>query len=161
MKGLRIVAFGVSVAWFGITPLNAQSTARLASRGGTVEVLRNTQWLQLMPGEAVNSGEKVRTGNDSSASIALGSGQVITLSAHAEIQLTDTNRRIYVANGQNLLAVASVICPNFYFSPYVMYGNTGVQMQPFTGYVPGQVIPPMTDPLRPPVQYPVNPFPVR
>ena len=130
MKGFRTVAFGVCIAWFGITALNAQSTARLASRSGTVEVLRNTQWLQLMPGESVNSGEKLRTGNDSSAAIALGSGQLITLSSNSEIQLMDTNKRTYVADGQNLLPAAAGVCPNFYFSPYVTYGNTGVQMEP-------------------------------
>ena len=127
MKTFRLFSTLVLVAWVGTLLLNAQSTARLAARSGTVEVLRNNQWVQLMPGEAVNSGEKLRTGSDSSAAIALGSGQLITLSSNSEIQLTDTNKRTYVADGQRLLAAAPVVCPNFYFSPYVVYGSTGEQ----------------------------------
>ena len=161
MKDLRQFVALILIALFGTTALHAQSTGRLAARTGVVEVFRNNQWVQLMPGEAVNSGEKIRTGSDSSASIELGSGQVITLSSSSEIQLTDTNRRIYVADGQRLLPQGYAVCPSNYFYPYVIYGNTGVQAQPFTGYTPGQVVPPMTDPLRPPVHYPVNPFPVR
>lgn len=161
MTDPKILYFSLLIALWGSPALYAQSGPRLAVRNGAVEVLRNNQWVPLMPGEAVNSGEKIRTGSDSSASIELDSGQVITLSSNSEVQLADTNKHTYVAGGGRLLPPVSAICPNNYFYPYVIYGNLGVQAQPFAGYAPSQVIPPMTDPLRPPVHYPVNPFPVR
>jgi hypothetical protein len=49
---------------------------------------------------------------------------------------------------------------NIYFYPYLIFGGN-IQNPPNPGYSPSQIIPPMTDPLRPPVHYPVNPFPNR
>ena len=138
MKGLRSILSSVLIAFLGATALHAQ-TPRLAARSGVVEVSRNNQWVQLMPGETVNSGEKVRTGGDSSATIELGTGQDVTLSSNSELQLTDTNKRTYVADGHWLLPQGSAVCPSNYFYPYVIYGNTGVQTQPFTGYTPNPV----------------------
>jgi hypothetical protein len=56
--------------------------------------------------------------------------------------------------------------PNsFYIYPYFIYGTPGAAppnvQSPYMGIQPGQIVPPMTDPLRPPVHFPANPFPVR
>jgi hypothetical protein len=105
----------------------AAMTGRVIGRSGTVEVFRNNSWMPLIANDEVNSGEKVRTGGDSSATLQLGSGQLLTLGANSELQITDTNSRIYVANGQRLLSEAQAACPNYYVSPYVVYGNNTPQ----------------------------------
>ena len=76
----------------------------------------------------------------------------------------DATKRTYASGGRRTRSENTVVYPTFYFYPYVVYGNQGVvpntsQNPPYPGYSPSQIIPPMTNPLRPPVQYPVNPFP--
>jgi hypothetical protein len=105
----------------------AAMTGRVIGGRGTVEVFRNNSWMPLIANDEINSGEKVRTGGDSSATLQLGSGQLLTLGANSELQITDTNSRIYVANGQRLLSEAPTACPNYYVSPYVVYGNNMLQ----------------------------------
>jgi hypothetical protein len=105
----------------------AAMTGRVISWSGTLEVFRNNSWIPLVADDQINSGEKVRTGGDSSATLQLGSGQLLTLGANSELQITDTNSRIYVANGQRLLSEAQAACPNYYVSPYVVYGNNTPQ----------------------------------
>ena len=85
--------------------------------------------MPLIPGDAINSGEKVRTGSDSSATFTTSSGQIITLSSNSEIQLTETSKRVYVAGGRQVLPVAPQACANFNISPYVFPGSPGVQDQ--------------------------------
>jgi hypothetical protein len=101
----------------------AAMTARVVVGTGTVEVFRDNSWRPLTTNDAVNSGEKVRTGGDSSATLQLGSGQILTLGANSELQITDTNSRVYVAGGRKTLPEAQTVCPTTYVSPYVVYGN--------------------------------------
>ena len=105
----------------------ASMTGRVIGRAGTVEVFRNNSWMPLIANDLINSGEKVRTGSDSAATWQLGSGQLLTLGANSELQVTDTNSRIYIAGGQKLLSEAQTACPNYYVSPYVVYGNNTPQ----------------------------------
>jgi hypothetical protein len=55
--------------------------------------------------------------------------------------------------------------PNFYSYPYATFANPGfVQpnvQNPYSGIMPGQIIAPMSDPLRPPVHFPIDTFPNR
>ena len=57
MKVLGIIGFVILFA----AAASAQSNARLTAGIGTIEVQRGGVWLQLGPGEAINSGERVRT----------------------------------------------------------------------------------------------------
>ena len=56
MKVLGIIGFVILFA----AAASAQSNARLTAGIGTVEVQRGGVWLQLGPGEAINSGESLR-----------------------------------------------------------------------------------------------------
>src|SRR5687767_8785907 len=98
MRHLTNCILLLTVVFYSTVHLNAQSAARLTGRSGMVEVLRNNQWIQITAGDLINSGEKVRTGVDSTATVEFGSGQVVTLNANSEIQITDLNKRVYVAN---------------------------------------------------------------
>jgi hypothetical protein len=116
---MRKTAFWILITCCSTVATYAQ-TARVSSQTGTAEVMRNNQWMPLVPGDSINSGEKVRTGSDSTAAIMMSSGQVLTLSSNSEIQLVDTNRRTYTAGGRALMPVAPSACQNFYISPYVV-----------------------------------------
>jgi hypothetical protein len=79
----------------------------------------------------------------------------------------DAASRTYTAGGAGPRLQDGLTYPTtYYVYPYVNYGlpgtvpNAGVNPQ-YPGYMPGQIIPPMTDPLRPPVHYPIAPFPDR
>ena len=219
---------------FSGATLHAQSNARLAARAGTVEVMRGGTWMPANFGEAINSGERLRTGFGSSAAIDFGPGKIVTLSEGTEVEVRDSSsspmvqletgnikvvsdsdiqvstkettltsaekpldmeigyrgdslnlsvgagavrngamiirgtedvtKRTYTSGGRRIRPESTVVYPNIYFYPYVVYGNQSLvpnnsQNPPYLGYSPYQIIPPMTDPLRPPVHYPVNPFP--
>ena len=76
----------------------------------------------------------------------------------------DTSVRTYTANGRSLHHGYSYPYPglysNFYIYPYFMYGNpgTGAIVPPTVlnptnpGYRPEQIVPPMSDPIRVPIQ---------
>jgi len=87
MKVLGIIGFVILFA----AAASAQSNARLTAGIGTIEVQRGGVWLQLGPGEAINSGERVRTAGGSSASLELGPGRVITLAERTEIEIGPSN----------------------------------------------------------------------
>ncbi|HYR86985.1 MAG TPA: FecR domain-containing protein [Terriglobia bacterium] len=70
---------------------NAQSIARLTGRIGTVEVQRGGVWIQAGLGEAIDSGERLRTAGASSASMELGTGKVITLAEGSEVEIGQSN----------------------------------------------------------------------
>jgi hypothetical protein len=88
MKTIGLAAF---VALFHIAPLAAQpgtsSSARLAIRSGIVEVERGGLWHPIGAGEALNPGERVRTGTGSTAAIEIGPRQVITLNEQSQVQI--------------------------------------------------------------------------
>ena len=222
------------IALFSTVTLNAQSRATLAARIGTVEVMRNGAWTVVGLGEAINAGERLRTGEGSSAAVDLGPGRIITLSEGSQIEVIASNgsaavrleignikvvsegdiqvstkettlttgdkplhmelgykgddinvkvitgavrngpmviwgaeestKRIYSSGGRGRRSGSTVVFPNVYFYPYVVYGNRTVirnatEKPSYPGYWPSQIIPPMTNPLRPPVHYPLNPFP--
>jgi hypothetical protein len=105
----------------------ASMTGRIIGGSGTIEVFRNNSWIPLIANDSINSGEKIRTGNNSSATLQLGSGQLLTLGSNSELQVTDTNSRVYVADGQRLLSEPQTACPNYYVSPYVVYGSNTPQ----------------------------------
>lgn len=75
--------------------------------------------------------------------------------------------RTYTAGGNRDRMGYTTVFPSVYFYPYFIYADRNVPNappapnQPFTGFMPPQIVAPMTDPLRPPVHYPVNPFPYR
>ena len=125
MKVVKYFVFALLIASGSTAVLHAQSAAKLTGRSGMVEVLRSNQWMQLTAGDLINSGEKVRTGVDSTATVEFGSGQVLTLNANSEIQITDLNKRVYVADGRRFLPHGIAVCPNFSLYPYV---------QPFVEY---------------------------
>ena len=79
----------------------------------------------------------------------------------------DSNTRTFTADGRWSRDGNAVVYPGVYFYPYVVYGNAGSlpQQQGPVGtvppqvlnpthpaYRPDQIVPPMTDPLRVPVQ---------
>ncbi|PYR96321.1 MAG: hypothetical protein DMG12_26570 [Acidobacteria bacterium] len=55
--------------------------------------------------------------------------------------------------------------PNAYSYPYMIFANPGFAQpnvqNPYSGIMPGQIIAPMSDPLRPPVHFPIDTFPNR
>ena len=239
MRVLMRSASLILVAAIGVITSHAQANARLVARIGTVEVQRGNAWMPVLPGEPINTGERLRTAIGSSAALELGPGKVITLHQSTEIEVGESNgaptvrlesgnmkvvaeqdiqvsakdttlqsaekpldmevgyqvdrlnltvitgavttgpitirgtedsaKRSYVADSRRAAYGNIVVQPNsFYFYPYVFYGNPGNLVvtqpspsNPYSGIMPGQIVPPMTDPLRPPVHYPINPFPQR
>ena len=126
---IRTTGLWILMMCCGTASLCAQA-ARISAETGTADVFRNNQWMPIVPGDAINSGEKVRTGSDSSVTLATGSGQIIVLNSNSEIQLTDTGKRVYVADGRHILPVAvQQACPAFNISPYVFPGSPRVQDQ--------------------------------
>src|SRR5437762_3023877 len=228
--GLELVIVMFSIAAVQ-AQTNAQAKARLVGAGGAVEVQRNNTWVQVVPGEQINFGERLRTGALSSAALELGPGKIITLAERTEIQLgeangspiaqldsgnikvssaadiliavkdtmlqsveqpldmqvglngdrldlmvltgavrngamtirgvEDSNVRTYAAGGHSPHhAEAATAYPDFYSYPYFMCvtpGKGGISPPAVSnptnpGYRPGQVVPPMSDPIRPPIQ---------
>jgi hypothetical protein len=219
MRSLMHFGFLVLLTASVAVPLQAQSSATLGGRIGTVQIFRNGSWEQANPGDAIASGERVRTGTGSSAAVELGPGRVVILNDRSEAELREANGSpslqlrsgtMRVSSEANLPVLPVAPLPekprdlelgrekegsrnieivirtaddsrnggyrsghragqfpntffypnNIYFYPYVIFGGN-IQNPPNPGYSPSQIIPPMTDPLRPPVHYPVNPFPRR
>ena len=90
MKGLRTVGVLIVITAFSAL-LNAQTNARLVARSGTVEVLRGSVWVQVLPNEPIYSGESIRTGSASAAAMEFGAGRIITLNERTDIALQDSN----------------------------------------------------------------------
>jgi ferric-dicitrate binding protein FerR (iron transport regulator) len=63
----------------------------LIASNGIVEVQRNNVWVAMKPGEQVNTGDRIRTGTFSSASVQLEPGKIITLDQGTQIQVRDSN----------------------------------------------------------------------
>src|SRR2546428_13884070 len=95
MKVLGIIGFVILFA----AAASAQSNARLTAGIGTVEVQRGGVWLQLGPGEAINSGERVRHAGGSSASLELVPGRVISPAERTEIGVGPWNGVVDVRLG--------------------------------------------------------------
>lgn len=73
----------------------------------------------------------------------------------------DSASRTYTTGSFRQRFGPTVVPPTVYIYPYAGYAAPDPCAALYPGYAPGQIIPPMTDPLRPPVHYPVNPFPYR
>lgn len=222
MKEFKLFGNLILIGIFSAT-LQAQPNATLSARAGIVEILRTGAWQPAESGDAIVSGERIRTGSRSSAALQLASGKVVTLSEKTEVELSDVNgspglkvqtgHMKVVSDGsveteasntaaqvsepsnteldrlpQNLNitvitggmqdsapfirratpvvappAYGTSLFPNsnyptYYVYPYFSYGNPGLIQNnlrnPYSGIRPGQIVPPMTDPLRPPVHFP-------
>jgi len=233
------------VAGWSVGTLSAESFATLSGRIGTVEVQRQGAWMQARFSEQISPGERVRTGNRSSAAIELGGGKVATMAENTEIEVRDGggdslnvrlasgNMRVVSASDNPVSArdwtpqsaprpvdldvgnqadtlnltisgrTGSIVIrgdenstqrgpqpaqpqvnpaqygipfgysniygapfgfSGFYTYPFVFANPGGVQptiQNPYSGITPGQIVPPMTDPLRPPVHFPIDTFPNR
>ena len=243
MKNLKQFGFSLLIAGLSVGTLSAQSAATLSGRIGTVEVQRRGAWTEARFSEQISPGERVRTGDRSSAAIDLGPGKVATLAENTEVEVRDGggdslnvrlesgNMRVVSASdvqvsARDTAAESSARRPldldrgsqadelnltitgrtgpiiirgdagstkrgsqpevnpsqygvpfgysNIYGNPFgfsgyytypFVFGNPGfVQptiQNPYSGITPGQVIAPMTDPLRPPVHFPIDTFPNR
>ena len=72
----------------------------------------------------------------------------------------DSSVRTYTANSRSLHHGYSATYPDFYVYPYFMCGNPGnggivpptVLNSTNPNYRPNQIVPPMSDPIRPPIQ---------
>jgi hypothetical protein len=99
----------------GAGVLNAQSTsttsARLVIRSGVVEVQRGNAWMPIASGEAINPGERIRTGTGSRAAVEIEQGKVVTLNERSEIQLgaSATSPLIQLESGSMKVVSASNI----------------------------------------------------
>jgi hypothetical protein len=76
----------------------------------------------------------------------------------------DSSKRSYVADSRRAGFSNTLTYPNmFYVYPQIFYGAPvaapAQQRNPYNGINPAQIVTPMTDPLRPPVHFPINPFP--
>ncbi|PYS53413.1 MAG: hypothetical protein DMG13_12730 [Acidobacteria bacterium] len=241
MKIVRMFGFLMLIAALSVISVNAQSAAKVSGRIGTVEIQRGGTWTEARSSEQISPGEKVRTGNRSSAAIDLGPGKVATLAENTQIELRDGadslnvrlesgNMRVvsaadlpvsardttpetparpsdldYQADGLNLTVnggaarTSTIIIrgndarrsspqpdanlpqygipfgysnmygntlgySGFYSYPYV-FANPGFVypniQNPYSGIMPGQIIPPMTNPMRPAVHFPIETFPNR
>src|SRR5213592_4647272 len=89
MRNLRQFGFLLLVAGWSVGTLSAESFATLSGRIGTVEVQRQGAWMQARFSEQISPGERVRTGNRSSAAIELGGGKVATMAENTEIEVRD------------------------------------------------------------------------
>ena len=75
----------------------------------------------------------------------------------------DSTKRRYVADSRHAGFSNVITDPNAFYNPnsfyiYYPYYSLGTpQQNPYSG-ITGQIVPPMTDPLRPAVQFPVTPF---
>lgn len=65
----------------------APASARLVARSGLVEVERGNAWLPVSMGDPLNTGERIRTAQASSAALEVGAGQVITLTERTQVQI--------------------------------------------------------------------------
>ena len=239
MNILGKFGFLMVIAGLGASTVHAQSAATLSGRIGTVEVQRGGAWTEARFSEEISPGERVRTGDRSSAAVELGPGKVATLAENTEIEVRDgagslsvrlVSGNMRVVSASDIQVSARDTTPEsaarpldldlgshklnltitgrtgpiiirgdekstkrgsqpevnpsqygipfgysnmygnpfgfsgFYTYPFV-FGNPGfVQptiQNPYSGITPGQIIPPMTDPLRPPVHFPITTFPNR
>ena len=193
--------------------LNAQSSAILTARAGTVEILKNGVWTPAVSGDPVASGERLRTGNLSSAALQFSSGKIYILIERTEVELSgidgaplvktgrtkvvsvedivnaanvpvqapvpaqtetddpeDSRVNITIVNGgaQSEPVIhreepswfqRGVTYPTYYVYPSFGFATPGFVpnvQNPYNGIRPGQIVPPMTDPLRPPVHFPAR-----
>src|SRR5262245_24528081 len=75
---------------------SSSPTASVSVRSGVVEVQRGNAWLPIAAGESVNCGERVRTGNASTAAIEIGAGAVVTIRELSQGQIVASSAGLTV-----------------------------------------------------------------
>src|SRR5437588_8691690 len=90
---MKRLGFPLFIVMLSVAALYAQSnpsSARVVGRSGIVEVLRGNIWVPIAPGDLLNAGDRVRTGDGSSSAVEAGPGKVITLNERSEVEVRDS-----------------------------------------------------------------------
>jgi ferric-dicitrate binding protein FerR (iron transport regulator) len=80
---LLVAIMGAAAAAHGQSAFS--TNARLAIRSGLVEVQRKNVWLPILPGDAVNPGDRIRTASGSVAALEIGAGTIASLNAESQV----------------------------------------------------------------------------